>query len=269
VHIYRFIEEEATQSNPATIIPLTSQETEYHRGEEWNVIHGQKSDNFSENTYRKEVGLPLRVTHHAIPSEMDRRIKTAIGKQSPIRTTESEKNLRIALEDIFKNGLEAEARAAVKNCNLNFSDLDFLFDVELLNDYCDREKQMNEGIKELDSIRKHIASLFVSAALQNTSDPIKAEEFGSKLFVRSSFRSLDFQKKLCSLIPLDIILTRTPIVQNAIEEENSELIAFLISEKGLKQDHCIGDKDSSESLTIDKYAQECEWDAITELFTVK
>lgn len=258
VHIDRFISLPSSYPALNYLMPETALEEEYHNAQEWDAIHGRSPDDFSENAYRKEAGLPQRVTHSGIPHRTAQMIRAlSQNKHSvPVEVTaENEERVREVLLSIVSYGLEAEAREMIKRYRLRFSDFKFLAFHPQLVFYFDKTKQQFDGVRE------NILALLLGSVVQQkpSLNNIPTKVFLKNLFQYHAFESNDCQKRLCRYLPLSLILERTPIVQKAIREKNVELLEFLIHEKGLNGDVKIWHGKLKQFLTFCEYTAHCKW----------
>ncbi len=276
VHIHRFVKKPDSYSVFDDYrAPTSYLDEEYDRLEEWETIHGRCPDDFSENAFRKELGLPTRVTHSAISSKLAGSIRAISGQDSDhgkekcqkerspldsrrIRkevTAENEEFVRETLFSIVIHGLEHELSLALKCYAIRPSDFEFISFHTGLCLYYDRHHQCFDGVRE-----NMLVLLLVHVIEQKASShEVPTKIFLKKILWYHAFTHNDFLKKICRRLPLEIILERTEILQKAIKEKNCDLVCDLIREKQIGSPVKIWHPKKMDHFTLTEYAAACNW----------
>jgi len=286
VHIYRFI------FQPGLYTSSTSHlNEEYGCLGEWDVIHGRSKDDFSENAFRREMGLSLRVAHNGVSPDMVKRVHSlltqmpiapiekskqehvhsssdskagqnlsGVSTKSPITaiqvTAENEDNIRETLFTMIELGLEEEVCIFLKRYSLRACDFAFLVFQPRLVLYYNKNKQC------LDGIRENILVRILAHVIQQTPSlgSIPTKIFLKGVFRYSIFSQNSFLKRLCRYLPLTCIVERTEILQTAIKKKNEDLLYDVIQQKKMGFDLKIWHPKKNELFTLSEYASLYKWD---------
>jgi hypothetical protein len=276
VHIHRFVNEPDSYSLFIHSAPVMFYlDEEYDRLEEWEVIHGRCPDDFSENAFRKELGLPMRVTHSAISSKLAGSIRALSGQDSNHGNEKSQKEssqlearmirkkviaeneefIRGTLYSMVVYGLEHELSLALKRYSIRSSDFEFIaFNLEL-SPYFDRRDLCYDGVRE-----NMLLLLLVHVIGQDaSSQALPTKVFLKKILGYDAFSHDKFLKKLCRHLPLELILERTEILQKKIRDKNWDLVCDLIQEKQIGPTIKLWHPKKKDHFTLIEYASLCNW----------
>jgi hypothetical protein len=234
VHIYQSIE----KPSPVTLLdwyPFTLKfhvNEDYENLKEWDAINGRRKEDFSENAFRRELELPIRVTHNEVDVKTAMSICSLLNKanssgKGKIQVNEkNEEQVREALFAMITRGLEKELKTLLALYDVRQSDFECVAFHPGLVFYFDKANQ------QFDSIRENALIFLLAHVIRRTpsTDDKPTKVFLEKIFCYSIFSKTHFVKKLCKQLPGQFVMDYIQIFQKLNEKENCDLLKDLLSQ---------------------------------------